>query len=671
MEHIRQRTRSFSAYYGVVQENEDQNQQWMENFRVPRGSIREYGVVQANQDEDQQGIEHIREAERSMCENEVVKANQHKGQVQLGVEHIREAERSMCENEVVQVNGDVNQQGIEHIQDRMLFFLMDAGGAQANEDQNRQEIEHVKKMLSVSFKLLKLGENDDLPGEEQETPRSDMLKVIKFLHDNGLDSARREVKRDFKKVNQNHRDISQTVQYVNKYLGLMLRLFDSATFQRSICNIMSKAQGDQVPCEHCKVVQANEGENHLGIEHFQNHSRSFAQWTENIQVPTRFSREYGVVQANQDEDQQGIEHIREAERSMCENEVVQVNGDVNQQEIEHIQDRMLFFLMDAGGAQANEDQNQQEIEHVKKILSVSFELLKLSENDDLPGEEQETPRSEMLKIIKFLHDKGLDSARHEVKRDLEKVNQNHYAISSTVQYVNKYLGLMFRMFDSATFQRTICNIMSKAEGDQVPCKHCKVVQANEGENHLGMEHIREAERSFAQWTENIQVPTRFIREYGVVQANQDEDQQGIEHIREAERSMCEKEVVQVNGDVNQQRIEHIKDRMLSLLKDAGGAQANEDQNLQEIEHIQNILLISFELLKLVENEDLPGEEQATPRFEVLKVIKFLHDKGLDSARLEVKRDLKKLNQNHHNISKTVSMFMSIIWSEFSVILRAL
>lgn len=88
----------------------------------------------------------------------------------------------------------------------------------------------------------------------------------------------------------------------------------------------------------------------------------------------------------------------------------------------------------------------------------------------------------MLKVIKFLHDKGLESARREVKRDLKKVNQNHHHISMTVQSVNTYLELMLRMFDSATFQRTICNIMSKGEGDQVPCEHCKVAQANEDKN---------------------------------------------------------------------------------------------------------------------------------------------------------------------------------------------
>ncbi|KAK1400194.1 hypothetical protein POM88_010057 [Heracleum sosnowskyi] len=77
-----------------------------------------------------------------------------------------------------------------------------------------------------------------------------------------------------------------------------------------------------------------------------------------------------------------------------------------------------------------------------RISKRSFELLKLVKNEDLPGKEQPTLRSEVLKIINFLHDEGLDSARLQVKRDLKKVNQNHHDISMTVQYVNKYLELM-------------------------------------------------------------------------------------------------------------------------------------------------------------------------------------------------------------------------------------
>lgn len=139
------------------------------DVRVPARSIKDYGVMQTNQDKDQQGIEHIREAARSVCENEVVQVDVN----QQGVEHIREAARSVCHNEVVQVNEDVNEQGIKHIQDRMLSFLMYAGGAQANEEQNQQEIEHIRGILLISYELLKLVENEDLPGKNKQ------LRVLK------------------------------------------------------------------------------------------------------------------------------------------------------------------------------------------------------------------------------------------------------------------------------------------------------------------------------------------------------------------------------------------------------------------------------------------------------------------------------------------------------------
>ncbi|KAL1815914.1 hypothetical protein ACET3Z_018488 [Daucus carota] len=504
MENIHVPERSVRNY----EASEYENQEWMEDFRVPERSVKSYRVVQASEDENQQGIEHIRQGSRSVfMYNGEAEAdeyeNQHwmediqgstrnyrgvqanKDENQLGIEHIREAARSIVNYRVVRADQDKdprgfenirdrNQQGVEHIRDRMLFFLM------YNEDE--QEIEHVKNTMSISFELLDLVRNEHLSVEEQPTLRPQVLNMIKFLHDKGLDSAKCEVKRDLEKLNQSHHESPTTVEYVKNYLELMLRMFDSETFQRRICKIMSEAERDQVPCKHCKVVRANEGENRQGIEHIRSSTRSVAMY-------------YGGVQADEDEeDNQGIEHIREAARSIVnygvvqanedeeDHQVVRVSEDVNKQWVEHIRVRMLSFLMYDGGPQANEDENRQEIEHVENTLLISFDLLKLVEYENLPVEEQPTLRPEVLRVIKFLHDRGLEYAQCEVKRDLEKLKTTHSTITKTVQYVKMYLELMLQMFESVTFQRTICKMMSKAEGDQALCKHCKVVQANEGEN---------------------------------------------------------------------------------------------------------------------------------------------------------------------------------------------
>ncbi|KAK1384481.1 hypothetical protein POM88_022216 [Heracleum sosnowskyi] len=127
------------------------------------------------------------------------------------------------------------------------------------------------------------------------------------------------------------------------------------------------------------------------------------------------------------------------------------------------------------------------------------------------------------------------------------------------------------------------------------------VQANEGENQLGIEHIRAWARSIKQskvlqenedenrqGIEHIRYPLISSKHSEVVQENEDEHQQGNEHFPNSPRSVLYSEVVLANEDEYQQGIEHIQYCLISS-KHSEVVQTNEDVNHQGIEHIHDCL----------------------------------------------------------------------------------
>ncbi|KAK1384478.1 hypothetical protein POM88_022213 [Heracleum sosnowskyi] len=142
------------------------------------------------------------------------------------------------------------------------------------------------------------------------------------------------------------------------------------------------------------------------------------------------------------------------------------------------------------------------------------------------------------------------------------------------------------------------------------------VQANEGENQHGIEHIRAWARSIKQSTvlqenedenrqgiEHIRYPLISSKHSELMQTNEDENQQGIEHIRECLRSSKHSQVVQENEDEHQQGNEHFPNSPRSVLY-SEVVLANEDEYQQGIEHIQYCLISSKHSEVVQTNEDV-------------------------------------------------------------------
>ncbi|KAL1807924.1 hypothetical protein ACET3Z_024914 [Daucus carota] len=222
--------------------------------------------------------------------------------------------------------------------------------------------------------------------------------------------------------------------------------------------------------------------------------------TESIQSRLRSSIHSQVPLPNEHHHRPGIKSVR---GSISSSKDDYENEDANEQDIEHIRDdekrfnrvrddaRSAMFsipadyenhpiinysesLRSTGLPKAlyeleNAYQHLLSYGEAKKLSTLFDELLDLVENKDLHGEEKLTLRIQVLKVVKLVHHYGIDTIRTGVEEELEDMNQKYDDVKKNLAllYRKKGLEVMLRICDAEACQRTISEIIGKAERDQV------------------------------------------------------------------------------------------------------------------------------------------------------------------------------------------------------------
>lgn len=422
IEHLRASARSIK--HSKMQDYEDENQQGIEHIQYSIISCKHSELVQTNEDENQQGINHIRECVRSTKHSEVVQDNE--DEYQKGNGHIIYSPTSVLHSEVIQANEDEYRQGIEHIR-YCLISSKHSEVAKRNEDVNQQGIEYIRDCLRTSkhYEVVLVHDDKNHQGVDhiQESPsfsaNSELLLVNE--HENNISDCPRSSKNS--EVVQNDED------------EILHRI---ENFQE--CPVSTKVS---------KVVQTN----------------NYGQGIEHIQDTSRLNIHSELEQENEHENL--IKHTRNSIKSTVSFKPAEFD------------DRELInkFRRTAGSTefskawQEPEDVHQQHINYndSRKLSTLFDELLDLIENGELLGEEKPTLRFQVLKVIKLVYHYGVDTIRRGVETEIEDIilKSNEIGEDTAIYYKKKGLEVMLKICNTETCQRTIYDIICKAERHQV------------------------------------------------------------------------------------------------------------------------------------------------------------------------------------------------------------
>lgn len=267
IEHIQVCTRS-SKHSDVVQVYEDQNQQGIKHVPDCMRSANHYDVVQASEEANKHGIEHIQYCMRSTKHYGVLQESDQEYN-QQGIEHIQNLMISAMHYEVVQENEHGNQQQVEGTQDSIrspllskpreydehqeINNILETGWSDVLKERtcvNQQRINRMQAhMLTLWFdKLLDLVEDGDLQRKEKLILDPKVVCLIKLLHHYGVNTIRSGVDQELENLNQKHVNTEKDleIQYKKKGLELMLRICDNEMCQKTIYQIIGKAEMGQV-----------------------------------------------------------------------------------------------------------------------------------------------------------------------------------------------------------------------------------------------------------------------------------------------------------------------------------------------------------------------------------------------------------------------------------------
>ncbi|KAK1396098.1 hypothetical protein POM88_005961 [Heracleum sosnowskyi] len=179
--------------------------------------------VKVNEDENQHGIEHIPDCKRSTMPSEVARAIEHTNQRKIKRILNRKSTGSTGLHKVLEETEDGDEQPINYT---------------------------IANILSTSFgELLELVENVELHGEVKPSPPPPVIQLIKLLHHYGLDTIQSGVKEELKEVNQKCDNIENdpAILCKKRLLQVMLRICDTETCQKTLCQIICEALRSQVP----------------------------------------------------------------------------------------------------------------------------------------------------------------------------------------------------------------------------------------------------------------------------------------------------------------------------------------------------------------------------------------------------------------------------------------